>query len=173
MKKALKITAIVLGLFFLLLITAALTLPHLISLDRYKGMIEAKLEQVLQREVTLGGVQITILPVLGATIEDFVISNPPTFSTTPFLSLKVLRVRVKLLPLLLGKKEIGGVTLQRPVIFVERDKKGRLNMPLMDEKVKKGRRRQLKSGRVKVGDTLAFTALGAGLTWASAVVRIV
>ncbi|MBW2039491.1 MAG: AsmA family protein, partial [Deltaproteobacteria bacterium] len=159
MKKGTKIVAIGILSFFLLLIAAAFILPYLISLDRYKGMIEARLGGVLQREVSLEGLRITILPTLGAKIENLVISNISGFSPTPFLSLRVLKVRVKLLPLLVGRKEIAGLTLQKPKVFIERDKGGRLNIPLMDEKIKRGRRGRLKSARVKTEESKVLQGL--------------
>ncbi|RLB06124.1 MAG: hypothetical protein DRG50_06055, partial [Deltaproteobacteria bacterium] len=149
MKKKIKIAAIILMALFLLVVVVAVILPHLISLDRYKDMIEARLEEALKREVSVGALRITILPTLGAKIEDLIISNPPGFSPTPFLFLHALRVRVKILPLLRGKKEIAGLTLQGPEVFVERDKRGRWNIPLIDIRTK-SHKGELKSAKVKV-----------------------
>jgi len=149
MKRWIKIVSIILFCFFLILITAAFTLPYLINLDRYRGMIETKLEQIIARKVSLGKLRITILPTLGAKIEDVVISNPPGFSSTPFLSLQALKVRVKLLPLLVGKKEITGLSFHHPKIVVERDKGGTLNIPLMEKNKTKVLRKPSKGGTGK------------------------
>lgn len=159
MKKGTKIAAIVLSCLFLLLVAAAFILPYLIRLDRYKGMIEARVGEALERKVSLKGLRITILPTLGAKIDDLVISNPSEFSPTPFLSIQALQVRVKLLPLLVGRKEVAGLTLQEPKVFVERDKRGRLNIPLMEEKIRKTRRGSLKTGRVKGAESKALRGL--------------
>lgn len=159
MEKGPKVAAIILFTIFLLIIAAAFILPYLISLDRYKGMIEARLEKTLQREVSLGGVRITILPTLGAKIEDLVIANPPGFSPTPFFSLRDVTIKVRLFPLLAGRKEIAGLTLRYPTIFIERDKKGKLNIPFMDKKISAGRRGKLISGRVKVEKSKALQGL--------------
>jgi len=159
MKKAMKITGIILLSLVLLVIAAAFILPYLVSLDKYKGMIEDKLEQALQRECSLGKLRITILPTLGAKIENVVISNPPAFSQTPLLSLQALKVRVKIIPLLFGQKEIAGLTLNRPVVFIEKNPQGRLNIPYLEEAGKAERKGTLESGKIKTDESKALQGL--------------
>ena len=159
MKKGIKITGIILLSFFLLVIAAAFILPYLISLDKYKGLIEEKAGQALHRDCSIGKLRISILPTLGARIENVVISNPPGFSQTPLLSLKSLNVRVKVIPLLLGRKEIAGLTLNRPVVFIEKDPQGRLNIPYMEEAGKQERKGTLESGKVKTDESKALQGL--------------
>jgi uncharacterized protein involved in outer membrane biogenesis len=159
MKKGMKITGIILLSFVLLVIAAAFILPYLVSLDKYKGMIEEKLEQALHRDCSIGKLRITILPALGAKIENVVISNPPAFSQTPLLSLQALKVRVKIIPLLFGKKEIAGLTLDRPVVFIEKDPQGRLNIPYMEETGKTERKGRLESGKIKTDESRALQGL--------------
>jgi len=159
MKKGMKITGIILLSFVLLVIAAAFILPYLVSLDKYKGMIEEKLEQALQRDCSIGKLRITILPTLGAKIENAVISNLPAFSQTPLLSLQALKVRVKIIPLLFGRKEIAGLTLSRPVVFIEKDPQGRLNIPYMEEKGTTERKGRLESGKIKTDESKALQGL--------------
>ena len=70
MKKGMKITGIIILSFVLLVLVAAFVLPYLISLDKYKGMVEEQLEEVLQRDSSLGKLRVTILPTLGAKIQE-------------------------------------------------------------------------------------------------------
>lgn len=159
MKKGIKITGIILLSFFLLVIAAAFILPYLVSLDKYKGLIEEKVGQALHRDCSIGKLRISILPTLGARIENVVISNPPGFSQTPLLSLKALKVRVKLIPLLFGRKEIAGLSLDRPVVFIEKDPQGRLNIPYMEEAGKTERKGTLESGKIKTDESKALQGL--------------
>lgn len=159
MKKGIKITGIILLSFFLLVIAAAFILPYLVSLDKYKGLIEEKVGQALHRDCSIGRLRISILPTLGARIENVVISNPPGFSQTPLLALKALKVRVKLIPLLFGRKEIAGLSLDRPVVFIEKDPQGRLNIPYMEEAGKQERKGTLESGKVKTDESKALQGL--------------
>jgi len=159
MKKGIKLTGIILLSFFLLVIVAAFILPYLISLDKYKGMVEKELGQALHRDCSIGRLRISILPTLGARIEDVVISNPPGFSQTPLLSLKSLKVRVKVIPLLYGRKEIAGLTLDRPVVFIEKDPQGRLNIPYMEAAGKTERKGTLESAKIKTDESKALQDL--------------
>jgi AsmA protein len=154
-----KITGIILLSFVLLVIAAAFILPYLVSLDKYKGMVEKELEQALHRDCSIGKLRITILPTLGARIENVVISNPPGFSQTPLLTLKALKVRVKLIPLLSGRKEIASLTLNRPVVFIEKDPRGRLNVPYLEDKGKTERKGRLESGKIKTDESKALRGL--------------
>jgi len=159
MKKGTKTIGIIILSLFLAVIAAAVILPYLISLDHYKEMIEKKLEEALQRDCSLGTVRISILPTLGAKIQDLVISNPPGFSQTPLLSLQTLKVRVKIIPLLFGKKEIAGLTLLHPEVFIEKDPQGRLNIPHMEESGTSKRKGTLESGTVKTDESNALQGL--------------
>ncbi len=159
MKKGMKITGIIILSFVLLVIAAAFILPYLVSLDKYKGIVEEKVGQALHRDCSIGKLRIAILPTLGARIENVVISNPPGFSQTPLLSLKALKVRVKVIPLLFGRKEIAGLNLDRPVVFIEKDPQGRLNIPYMEQAGKTERRGTLESGKVKTDESSALQGL--------------
>ena len=167
MKKGMKITGIIILSFVLLVLVAAFVLPYLISLDKYKGMVEEQLEEVLQRDCSLGKLRVTILPTLGAKIQDLVISNPSGFSQTPLLSLETLKVRVKIIPLVFGKQQIAGLTLNHPVIFIEKDPRGRSNIPYMEKTRTSKRKGTLKSGKVKTEESKALQ----GFSLAKALIR--
>jgi uncharacterized protein involved in outer membrane biogenesis len=154
-----KITGIIVLCFVLFVLAAAFVLPYLISLDKYTGMVEEKMEEALQRDCSVGKLRITILPTMGAKIEDLVISNPAGFSQTPLLSLQTLKVRVKIIPLVFGKKEIAGLTLRHPEVFIEKDPRGRLNIPYMEKTTQTERKGTLKSGKVKTEESKALQGI--------------
>ena len=162
MKKGMKITGIIILSFVLLVLVAAFILPYLISLDKYRGMVEEQLEKALQRDCSLGKLRVTILPTMGAKIQDLVISNPSGFSETPLLSLEIVKVRVKIIPLLFGKKEIAGLTLRHPEVFIEKDPRGRTNIPYMEKTRTSNRKGTLKSGKVKTEESKAFQDFSLG-----------
>jgi AsmA protein len=159
MNKGIKIAGIVVLSIVAFIMAAAFILPYVITLDKYKGIIEEKMEQALKRDVSLGKLRLSILPTLGAKIENLVISNPPGFSQTPLLSLDALKVRVKIIPLLFGRKEIAGLTLNHPVIFIEKDQKGKTNIPYMEETGKTERKGRLESGTVRTEKSKALQGL--------------
>ena len=151
----------------LLVLAAAFILPYFVSLDKYRGKVEELLEEALQRDCSLGKLRITILPTMGAKIEDLIISNPAGFSQTPLLSLQTLKVRVKIIPLVFGKREIAGLTLSHPTVFIEKDTRGRMNIPYMEKTSTTGRKGTLKSGKVKTEESKALQ----GISLAKASIR--
>jgi AsmA protein len=167
MHKGIKITGIIILCFILFVLVAAFALPYFISLDKYKGMVEEQLEKALQRDCSLGKLRVTILPTMGAKIQDLVISNPSGFSETPLLSLQTLKVRVKIIPLLSGKKEIAGLTLSHPEVFIEKDPRGRSNIPYMEKTSTSARKGTLKSGKVKTEESKSLQ----GISLAKASIR--
>lgn len=164
MQKGMKTTGIIILCIILFVLVAAFALPYFISLDKYKGMVEEQLEGILQRDCSLGKLRVTILPTMGAKIQDLVISNPSGFSETPLLSLQSLKVRVKIIPLLSGKKVIAG-TLRHPEVYIEKDPRGRTNIPSMGKTSTSDRKGTLKSGKVKTDESNALQ--GISLTKAS------
>lgn len=159
MKKGMKPAVMIIFSLFLVVTAAAVILPYLISLDQYKSKIEEKLEETLKRDCSLGTVRVTILPFLGAKIHDLVIANPAGFSQTPLLSLQTLKIRVKIIPLIFGKKEIAGLTLNHPQVFIEKDPRGRLNIPYMEDTSTAKRKGTLESGTVKTSESKAIQDL--------------
>jgi AsmA protein len=156
MQKGMKTTGVIILSIILFVLVAAFALPYFISLDKYKGMVEEQLEAALQRDCSLGKLRVTILPTMGAKIQDLVISNPSGFSETPLLSLKTVKVRVKIIPLLFGKTKIAGLTLRHPEVFIEKDPRGRSNIPYMEKAGTSDRRGTLKSGKVKTEKSQAL-----------------
>jgi len=113
--------------FVLFLVLLAFIVPFFVNLDSYKDKIIPPVESALHRKVNLGHIKLTLLPGVGIGLENLRISNTAGFSSDPFVSLSSLEVRVKLLPLLWGKKEIRKIVLKRPEILVERNKEGKFN----------------------------------------------
>jgi len=113
--------------FILFLVLLAFVIPFFVNLDSYKDKIILPVESALHRKVNLGHIKLTLLPGVGIGLENLRISNTAGFSSDPFVSLSSLEVRVKILPLLWGKKEIRKIVLKRPEILVERNKEGKFN----------------------------------------------
>jgi uncharacterized protein involved in outer membrane biogenesis len=159
MKKGVKITGIIFLSLVLIIIAAAFVLPDMISMDTFKGMIVTEGGKFLKRDVSVGSMRLSILPTLGGKIENLAISNPPGFSQTPLLSLQSAKVRVKIIPLLFGRIEIAGITLNHPMIFIERDPQGGLNIPFMEKAGKTERKGTLESGTIKADKSKALQGL--------------
>jgi uncharacterized protein involved in outer membrane biogenesis len=110
-----------------LLIAAVFIAPHLIDINRYRGQIQAQLQQRLGRPVSLGKMGLSLLPP-SFQVQNVAISEDPRLPTgQPFLTAEKLAVSVKLWPLLRREVEIKSLQLQRPRVELVRDAQGAWN----------------------------------------------
>jgi uncharacterized protein involved in outer membrane biogenesis len=119
--RKLKIAAgIVVGLIVVVVVAVWL----LLDVNKYRPQIQAKLEEQLQRKVTLGNMSLGLLP-LRFTVQNVVIAEDPAFqSQFPFTHAKQLDVRVSLFPLLTGNVKVNSVDLDEPSVELIRNSQG-------------------------------------------------
>src|SRR5438309_368887 len=113
----------------LVLVVAALILvPFLVDTPRVQALIASNASQALGRPVKFRSMSISVLPLPAVALHGLEIADDPQFGTEPFLKLETGKVRLKLLPLLTGRVELGDVKLTKPVITVIQTADGRMNI---------------------------------------------
>ncbi len=134
-----KTIIVILSILLVIIISAVFILPRLITLDRFKGKIEATLETSLNRKVFLGDMSLAFWPGIGAEIKEVRIANLSGFSEKDFVSLKSIQVLVKILPLLTGNIEVDKFILIEPRILIEKNRVGKFNFADLMEEEKKAK----------------------------------
>ena len=119
-------------LFFLILVLIAggalAALAYFIPPDVYKQKIEQQASAALGRTVRIEGpVSLRLWPGLQARAATVSLANPPGFSRPDFATMKAMRVRIALLPLLSRRVEVREFTLVEPRLVLERRKNGAVN----------------------------------------------
>ena len=128
MKKALKITGIVVGVVVLFVIVLALTLPFLINPNRFKDDIAAAVKERTGRELVIqGDIKLSIFPWLGLQIGPMELSNAQGFGGAPFAAINETDVHVHFWPLLHRRVEVGEVKLDGLTLDLELDANGHNN----------------------------------------------
>lgn len=123
MKRAFGWLAIVVALLVLI----ALALPFLIDANQFRPRLEAALTQALARDVKLGDLKLSIFSG-GVSAADLSIADDPSFSKTPFIQAKSLKVGVELQPLIFSKKlNVTGVEIDDPEIALIQSDTGTWN----------------------------------------------
>jgi AsmA protein len=107
--------AIIIGIVVVVIIAAFGIFLVTFNPNDYRATIQSKLEQQLNRKVSLGNMELGIFP-LRLRVANLSISDDPRFSSKPFVQTQELSVSVKLLPLLSKSVEIDALTLQRPSV---------------------------------------------------------
>src|ERR1035437_9315686 len=119
---------IVIGVIVVILVALLLALPHLIDVNKYRGQIQAQLQQRLNRPAQLGQMSLSVLP-LRVEVNSVTIGEDPSYrSNVPFAQVGELDVSVKLFPLLSGNVEVNSLEMKQAKIELIRDRKStRLN----------------------------------------------
>ena len=122
-RRALFISAAV-----LLLLGATVLAVSRLDLNRYRGQVQATLAERLRRDVSIGEMHVSFVP-LGVRLDNSVIGEDPAFQTgRPFARADALYVSVSPLALLRGRIEVRAVKLRRPVIELVRNADGGWNV---------------------------------------------
>jgi AsmA protein len=116
---------LVLGGLVVLMVLAALLLPTLVNLERYRGVLASRVSKALGREVTLGSLQVDLWRGIGAEAKGIQIAQAPGFGSEAFVTADGLRVRAQFLPLLRGQLKVSTVVLERPRIRLVHTRDGR------------------------------------------------
>ena len=116
-----------LGVLAVLVVIALFAAPAFVDVNRYRPQIEAKLRDRLGREVSLGPMKISFIP-LAFRVENAVIGEDPVFNTgRPFAQVQTLFVSPELLPLLHRDVQIKSLQLDRPAVELVRNDRGTWN----------------------------------------------
>ena len=119
-----------------LLVAAALILPHLIDINHYHDKIQAELQQRLGRQVSLGDMHLSLFPP-SFQVENATIADDPRFnSARPFAAAEKLAISVKFWPLLHKEVEVKSLELDRPHIELIRDAQGAWNVATLGHETK-------------------------------------
>jgi AsmA protein len=123
MNRKLRIVLVTVGIFVLVL----LLVPFLIPGNQFRPSIEEKASAALGRKVTLGNLRLSLIS-RSLAAEDLSIGDDPSFSPSPFLTAKSLKVGVQLMPLIFSKTvNITGITIQNPQVTLIRNTPGQWN----------------------------------------------
>jgi AsmA protein len=96
------------------LVLAAVILFIVVDADDFRGFIETRAEESLGRDVRLGKISLSIVPVFGFQVDDVVVAARPGEGEGDLLSVRSLRIGAKLMPLLRKRLRAGpNSTLKR------------------------------------------------------------
>ncbi len=105
----------------LLVVGAVIAAPLLISADRFKPQIEARLSEQLGRKVSIGDdLKVQLFPRPAFSVDNLVVSNPEGFSDRPFLVVQSADIGVELFPLFSRQVDVTRFVLTQPEIRLEK-----------------------------------------------------
>ena len=128
MRRPVKWLVGVVAAVLVLVVAALILVPVLVDTPRVQALIASNASQALGRPVKFRSMSISVLPLPAVALHGLEIAEDPQFGKEPFLKLETGKVRLKLLPLLTGRVELGDVKLTKPVITVIQTADGRMNI---------------------------------------------
>src|SRR6267154_157985 len=127
---------IAIAVIVVLLVAAALIVPHLIDVNQYHGQIQSQLEKRLGRQVVLGKMGLRLFPP-AFDVENTTIAEDPRFASgRPFATADKLAVSVKFWPLLRKQLEVNSLELVHPHIELVRNAQGVWNFATLGQEGK-------------------------------------
>ncbi|HEX6209460.1 MAG TPA: AsmA family protein [Methylomirabilota bacterium] len=118
----------VVAVLLLLAVGAVAALPYLVDTPRIQAYIATTATQALGRPVRFSSVSLRVLPLPAVELHGLEVAEDPKFGTAPFLKLDVGQVRLRVLPLLTGRVELGALVLRKPTVTIVQAPDGRLNI---------------------------------------------
>lgn len=107
-----KLVTVALGGLVGLVLLALLGVWLFVNPNDYKPRIAAMVKQSTGRELTLdGAIKLSLFPWIALELGPASLGNPAGFPTEPFIAFQHASVRVKLLPLLAKRLEVGRIVL--------------------------------------------------------------
>ena len=123
-----KIIGYSVGGLVLLLALALLAVWLLVNPNEYKDRIARTVKESTGRELVLGGdIKLSVFPWIALELGQAQLGNPPEFGAEPFVSFKHASVRVKLLPLLAKRLQIGRIDVDGLDLRLQRNPAGKGN----------------------------------------------
>ena len=114
-----------------LLAGAVFVLPDLIDWNAYKPRISAEVKKAIGRTLTIDGdLDLDVLPAPRLTAFNARLSNAPGAARADMATLRALRIRIEIAPLLRGRLEVAHIEIVQPEIHLERLPDGRANWNL-------------------------------------------
>jgi hypothetical protein len=115
-------------LALLLVFTAAVIVPPMVNISRYKHRIAESVSRSLERPVRISAVKLRLLPRPGFELSDVTINEDPAFGAEPLLRAASVTAAIRLSSLWRGRLEIARISLDEPSINLVRNGEGRWNL---------------------------------------------
>ncbi len=124
---------IIVGIVIVLIVAAVGVFVATFNPNDYRATVQAKLEQQLDRKVSLGNMELGLFP-LRFKVANLAVAEDPTFnSKLPFIQTQELSVSVKLLPLLSKSVEVDSLSLGRPNVELIKNAQGVWNFATLGQ----------------------------------------
>lgn len=118
------------------LLAAAILVPPSISMRRFQPRVAGALSRALGREVSIGEVQMRLLPAPGLLLTRVVVNDDPAFSSEPMLRSDEVTAWLRISSLWRGRLEIARLSFDSPSFNLVRRPDGHWNLESLLERAR-------------------------------------
>jgi len=112
----------------LAILALAWLLPYLLGAERYRHLVQSRLEQALGRQVTFGSIAFKLVPRPGFSLHKVVVRENPAFGSEPFARVDQIDCDLAVWSLLRGRVGLARLGLQGATVSLVRDGAGHWNV---------------------------------------------
>jgi AsmA protein len=114
---------IVLLIVICILAGLVIAIPYFIDVNRYRGAIEARISDAINRKVTLAELHLSLFP-LALESKNVRIHDDPAFGSNDFISVEKFLIHVEFRPLLQSRIQVNSLDLVAPQVRLIRNARG-------------------------------------------------
>jgi hypothetical protein len=119
---------VVIALALLVALLLAVFLPPLVNLKKYRRSITNSISGALGRSVSVGDMQLRLLPTPGIEMTDFTVAEDPAFGYEPALHANSMIASVRLSSLWRGRLEVSRISLDEASLNLVKNDAGLWNV---------------------------------------------
>jgi uncharacterized protein involved in outer membrane biogenesis len=121
MSRKAKIWLLVLAIPLVFVAVGIVALKVMFTNEKLKSIVVPIVEETTGRPVTINTISLSVFPSIAVKMQGASIANRQEegFSSNSFLTLDVLRVNVRILPLFKSRIEVTSLELDRPHLLLE------------------------------------------------------
>ncbi len=154
MMKYIKVMTLFLVSTLLISIVAIYTLPRLVNTEVLKARITTAIETHTERKLTIpADIKFSFYPKTELEINNLELSNLPGFDEQPFIHIKKMVLRVKLLPLLQNQFSIQHVILDQLKLNLRKNSQGENNWHSIIIALQKSDLIQNSTGKIEINQS--------------------
>lgn len=127
MSRSIRILLILAGTALVLLLVAAIALPQLVDVNRYRPLLTDQIARATGRRVDVGSLSFRLLPSPRIAAGPLRVASAIHPDKVYDLMVESLSIRVAILPLLRGRLVVRSIRLDQPAVALHRDSQGRWN----------------------------------------------
>jgi AsmA protein len=126
--QAMKIFTVAIATIVLFFLASIILLISMLNTQSFKNELSTLVQKATHREFAIAGdMKLSFFPWMGVRVKQITLGNAPGFANQDFAQVGEADIRIRVLPLFIGKVDMGAITLKDATIHLTKNKDGQNN----------------------------------------------